>query len=143
MYKLEPVVRDGGTLIIYAPHVTEISHTWGKSLLKIGYHVRDWFLPRMDRFGGIPRGVLAHSTHVRGIGTVENGIEKPRIEVVLATGISKDICRKVNLGYRDPGSIDVARYVGHEAEGVLFVDHAGEILHRLSGQQEQPRPARA
>jgi nickel-dependent lactate racemase len=132
MYKLEPVVQAGGTLIIYAPRVTEISHTWGAHLMEIGYHVRDWFLPRMDRFSGIPRGVLAHSTHVRGIGTVENGVEKPRIEVVLATGIPPDTCRRVNLGYQDPGTMDVGRFQGRESEGVLFVDHAGEILHRLS-----------
>ena len=30
MYKLEPVVADGGELIIYAPHIREISLTHGK-----------------------------------------------------------------------------------------------------------------
>ncbi len=131
MYKLEPVVADGGTLIIHAPHVTEISYTWGRYLSEIGYHVRDWFLSRMDQFQHVPRGVLAHSTHVRGVGTYENGIEKPRIEVVLATAIPREICRQVNLGYRDPATINPADYRGREAEGVLCVDHAGEILHRL------------
>ena len=29
MYKLEPVVADGGELIIYAPHIREISLTHG------------------------------------------------------------------------------------------------------------------
>ncbi|MEA3344982.1 MAG: lactate racemase domain-containing protein, partial [Chloroflexota bacterium] len=29
MYKVEPVVADGGEVIIYAPHVTEVSYTWG------------------------------------------------------------------------------------------------------------------
>ena len=80
MYKLEPVVADGGTLIIHAPHVREISRTWGRYIERTGYHVRDWFLGRMESFRDIPRGVLAHSTHVRGIGTFENGVEKPRIE---------------------------------------------------------------
>ena len=132
MYKLEPIVQDGGTLIIYAPHVKEISHTWGSALMETGYHVRDWFLPRMEQFRHIPRGVLAHSTHVRGIGTVENGVEMPRVEVVLATGIPEDTCRRVNLAYRDPRSIDTQEFRDREPEGVLFVDHAGEILHRLS-----------
>ncbi len=133
MYKLEPVVETGGTLIIYAPHLAEISRTWGKHITEIGYHVRDWFLPRMDQFRGVPRGVLAHSTHVRGIGTVENGIEKPRIEVVLASAIPEETCRKINLGWRDPASIDLADYRDREGEGILLVDHAGEVLHRLSG----------
>ena len=35
MYKLEPVVADGGELIIYAPHMHEISVTHGK-LIKRG-----------------------------------------------------------------------------------------------------------
>jgi lactate racemase len=139
MYKLEPIVAPGGTLIIYAPKLTEISHTWGKHLLKIGYHVRDWFLPRMEQFSDVPRGVIAHSTHVRGIGTVENGVEKARISVVLATGIPEETCKRISLGYMDPRSIDLASYKGKEAQGVLFVEHAGEVLHRLASE----RPAGA
>jgi nickel-dependent lactate racemase len=132
MYKLEPVVAPGGTLIIYAPHLREISRTWGRYLERIGYHVRDWFLGRMDQFRDIPRGVVAHSTHVRGIGTFVDGVEKPRIEVALATGIPEAVCRKINLAYMDPASVRVEDYQGREDEGVLFVDHAGEILHRLA-----------
>ncbi|MGD9044952.1 MAG: lactate racemase domain-containing protein, partial [Desulfobacterales bacterium] len=82
MYKLEQVVAEQGRLIIYAPHIHDISRTWGKYLEKIGYHVRDYFLAQMDQFKDIPRGVLAHSTHVRGTGTYQNGVEKPRVEVV-------------------------------------------------------------
>ncbi|MGA2612256.1 MAG: lactate racemase domain-containing protein [Spirochaetia bacterium] len=132
MYKLEPVVAAGGCLIIHAPHVREISRTWGRYLERTGYHVRDWFLGRMDQFRDIPRGVLAHSTHVRGIGACVDGVEKPRIDVVLATGIPEETCRNVNLGYLDPAAIRVEDYQGREDEGVLFVDHAGEILHRLA-----------
>jgi nickel-dependent lactate racemase len=130
-YKLEQVVADGGTLIIYAPHIREISRTWGPSIEKIGYHVRDYFLAQMDRFKDIPRGVLAHSTHVRGSGSFQNGIEKPRMEVVLATAIPRATCKKINLGYLDPATIDVSAYKDKEHEGILFVDHAGEILYRL------------
>jgi len=132
MFKLEPVAADGGTLIIYAPHITEISYTHGKFLDQIGYHTRDYFLKRMDKFAGIPRGVIAHSTHLKGIGTFNNGVEKPRINVVLATGISRERCRKVNLGYMDPKQIDIANYENKEEKGILLVHHAGEVLHRLS-----------
>ena len=132
MYKLEPVVADGGTLIIYAPHITEVSYTHGKHLDKIGYHTRDYFLKQMNRFEGVPRGVMAHSTHVRGIGTFIDGVEKPRINVVLATRIPKDRCDKINLGYMNPDEINVADYENREDEGVLVVHHAGEILHRLA-----------
>jgi nickel-dependent lactate racemase len=132
MYKLEPVAADGGTLIIYAPHITEISYTHGKFLDRIGYHTRDYFLKRMDEFTGIPRAVIAHSTHVKGIGTFTDGVERPRINVVLATGISRERCRKVNLGYMNPEQIDIANYENKEDKGILLVHHAGEVLHRLS-----------
>jgi len=131
MYKLEQVVAPGGKLIIYAPHVHQISSVWGKQIERIGYHVRDYFLARMDSFGDIPRGVLAHSTHVRGSGTCENGIEKPRIDVILATGIPEAICRKIHLGYMNPEKIRISDYRNREEEGILYVDHAGEILYRL------------
>ena len=78
MYKLEPVVADGGELIIYAPHIREISETHGAIIRRIGYHVRDYFLGQWERFKDEPWGILAHSTHVRGVGTYENGVEKPR-----------------------------------------------------------------
>ena len=132
MYKLEPIVADGGTLIIYAPHITEISYTHGKFIDQIGYHTRDYFLKRMDKFAGIPRAVTAHSTHLKGIGTYIDGVEKPRINVVLATGISRERCRKVNLGYMNPDQIDIANYENREEKDILLVHHAGELLHRLS-----------
>ncbi len=131
MYKLEQVVAKGGQLIIYGPHICEVSRTWGPLIEKIGYHVRDYFLAQPDRFKEIPRGVLAHSTHVRGGGTYHNGAEKPLVEVVLATGIPEDTCRRINLGYMNPADIDVEKFMDREKEGILFVDHAGEILYRL------------
>ncbi len=133
MYKLEPIVADGGTLIIYAPHISEVSYTHGKVLDRIGYHVRDYFLKQMDKFQDIPRSSMAHSTHVRGCGTFEDGVEKPRVNVVLATAIPKERCDKINLGYMNPAQIKIADYENREHEGVLVVPHAGEILHRLRG----------
>ena len=131
MYKLEQVVAEQGRLIIYAPHIHDISRTWGKYLEKIGYHVRDYFLAQMDQFKDIPRGVLAHSTHVRGTGTYQNGVEKPRVEVVLASAIPKEKCEQINLGYLNPEEIRIEDYLDREEDGILFVDHAGEILYRL------------
>jgi nickel-dependent lactate racemase len=131
MYKLEPVVADGGRLIIYAPHIDTISYTHGHWIGQIGYHVRDYFLRQMDRFKAVPRGVLAHSTHVRGTGTFENGVEKPRIQVILATSIPEDQCRAVNLGYLDPHAIDVATWQAQDPEKRLLVNPAGETLYRV------------
>jgi len=133
VYKLEQVVAPGGTLIIFAPHIREISKTWGEQIEKIGYHVRDYFLAQPEAFCGIPRGVLAHSTHVCGTGCYENGIETPDVNVVLATAIPEETCRRIGLGYLDPASIRIDDYRDREEEGVLFVDHAGEALYRLEG----------
>lgn len=131
MYKLEPVVADDGELIIYGPHIKEISVTHGHLIRKIGYHVRDYFLAQMDKFKDIPGGILAHSTHVRGIGTYINGIEKPRVKVTLATSIPKEVCEEINLGYRDPATIDINEWKNREDEGILFVPQAGEMLYRV------------
>ncbi len=130
MYKIEPVVADGGRVIVYAPHITEISPVHGAILHQIGYHTRDFFLKQWDRYKGYPWGVVAHSTHVKGIGTYENGVERPRVDVILATGIPEAVCRKVNLGYMDPRGVDIEDYAGREDQGVLCVRRAGEVLYR-------------
>jgi len=126
-------------LIIWWRHIEEVSYTWGRYIEKTGYHVRDYFTAQMERFKEIPRAILAHSTHVRGLGSYENGIEKPRIDVILATSIPEGKCKMLNLGYLDPGKVRIDEYMNREGEGILFVDHAGEILHRL----ENERPSRS
>ena len=138
MYKLEPVVADGGELIIYGPHLREISVTHGNYIKRIGYHTRDYFLAQMEKFADIPGGILAHSTHVRGIGTYENGVEKPRVEVTLATAIPEDECKAINLGYRDPVGIDPADWRDKEDDGLLLVPSAGEVLYRLKENNPEP-----
>jgi len=139
MYKLEPVVADGGELIVYAPHITQISQVHGALIERIGYHTRDYFLKQWERFQGEPWGVVAHSTHVRGVGTYEDGVEHDRIQVTLATRIPEDLCRRINLGYRAPASIRVEDYADREDEGVLYVPAAGEMLYRLTDPPEWAR----
>jgi nickel-dependent lactate racemase len=131
MYKLEKVVADGGTLVIYGPHIREISRSWGREIEAAGYHTRDFFLAGMDKYRHVPRGVLAHLTHVCGMGTFEGGLEKPRIRVVLATAIPEAVCRKVNLGYMNPEGVRLSDYMDREDQGILFVENAGETLYRL------------
>ncbi|MUG95524.1 DUF2088 domain-containing protein [Scytonema sp. UIC 10036] len=132
MYKLEPVVADGGELIIYAPHISEFSYTHGKILAEVGYHVRDYFLKQWDKFQGYPGGVLAHSTHLKGMGTFDpKKGEQARIRVTLATGISPERCAAHNLNYCDPATIRPTEWANRENEGILLVPKAGEILYRL------------
>jgi nickel-dependent lactate racemase len=133
MYKMEPAIADGGEVVIYAPHITEISYTHGSVIDEVGYHVRDYFAKQWPHFRDYPWGVLAHSTHVRGLGTYdpETGIERPRIQVTLATGIPKERCNLVNLGYLDPATIKVSEWEGREDDGILVVPKAGEMLYRV------------
>jgi len=133
MYKLEPVVADGGELIIYAPHIHEVSITHGALIERIGYHCRDYFLKQWDRFKDEPWGILAHSTHVHGIGTYDaaSGVETSRIRVTLATGISAETCARINLGFRDWRSINKKEYTGRESAGILIEPKAGERLYHL------------
>jgi len=131
MYKLEPAVAIGGEVIIYAPHLDLVSRVHGKYIYEVGYHILPYFLNDWERFKNIPLGVLAHSTHLRGSGVMENGIEKPNVKVTLASKISAEDCGRLNLGYLDPSRIDFGAWKNREAEGVLYVPKAGEILYRL------------
>jgi nickel-dependent lactate racemase len=145
MYKTEPAVANGGEVIVYAPHLTEISYTHGRLIDEVGYHVRDYFVKQWDRFGHLPGGILAHSTHVKGTGTFDGatGVETPRIRVTLATGIPEERCRRVDLGYADHRRIDPGEWAGREAEGILLVPHAGEVLYRAESLSRVEEPARA
>ena len=135
MYKMEPVIADGGEVVIYAPNITEVSYTHGKYLDEIGYHCRDYFTKQWSKFQHYPHGVIAHSTHLRGMGTYDEttGVEQLRIKVTLATGIPRERCEKIGLGYIDPATFDPRDWVGKEEQGVLVVLRAGEMLYRLKG----------
>src|SRR6266536_6500125 len=128
MYKLEPAVAIGGEVVIYAPHLETVSHVHGKYIYEVGYHILPYFLNDWERFKNIPLGVLAHSTHLRGSGIMENRIEKPNVKVTLASKISAEDCARLNLAYLDPSQINLEEWKNREDEGVLFVPKAGEIL---------------
>ena len=132
MYKLEPAIALGGELIIYAPHLDVISHVHGKYIYEIGYHTLPYFLNDWERYRHIPLGVLAHSTHVRGSGVMEAGIEKPNVSVTLASRVPSAECARLNLGYQNPDEIDIESWKDREGEGILYVPRAGEILYRLA-----------
>jgi lactate racemase len=129
MYKTEPVVADGGEVVIFAPHVREVSHVHGRTLDEIGYHCRDYFVKQWDRFQHYPGGILAHSTHVKGLGTYDRGVEAPRIQVTLATAIPEARCRRINLGYLDPVAVNPDEWA--REPDTLVVPRAGELLFRL------------
>ncbi len=133
MYKMEPAIADGGEVIIYGPHITAVSYTHGKLIDEVGYHCRDYFVKQWEKFKNYPGGVLAHSTHVKGLGAYDpvTEVESSRIRVTLATGIPEERCRRINLGYCDPATIEFGQWMNRETEGVVMIPRAGETLYRL------------
>jgi nickel-dependent lactate racemase len=128
-YKVEPVVADGGEVVLYAPHITEVAKMH-PGLLRVGYHGRDFFLADWEKFRDLPRGDLAHATHLYGAGTYDPVAgETERVRVTLATGIPEDVVKSVNLHYQDPSTIDVAKWTADP--DALVVPDAGEVLYRL------------
>ncbi|WP_432941066.1 lactate racemase domain-containing protein [Kribbella sp. CA-253562] len=128
-YKVEPVVADGGEVILYAPHVTQLA-AMHPEIEQIGYHCRDYFVGQWEKFRDLHWGVLAHSTHLRGAGTWDPATgEHLRVEVTLCTGIPEDVVRGANLNHLDPAAFDLAEYENDPE--TLVIPNAGEILHRL------------
>jgi nickel-dependent lactate racemase len=128
-YKVEPIVADGGEVVLYAPHITKLSVTHPQ-IAVIGYHCRDYFVKQWDRFRDQHWGDLAHSTHLRGAGTYDEvDGERFRVKVTLATGIPEEQVRAVNLDYLDPAVVDVDAWAADP--DALVVERAGEDLYRL------------
>jgi hypothetical protein len=128
-YKVEPVVADGGEVVIFAPHVTEIA-PMHPEIEDIGYHSRDYFVAQWEQFRHVHWGVLAHSTHLHGAGSYDaTDGERPRVRVTLATGIPEAKVRGVGLEYLDPASVDLTAFDADP--DTLVVPQAGEVLYRL------------
>ena len=128
-YKVEPVVADGGRVVLYAPYLHELT-PMHPGVEDIGYHTIGYFTGQWDRFAERPWGELAHSTHLRGAGTWDpvDG-ERARVSVTLASGVSEARTRGVGLDWADPATIDVDAYEGDPEW--LVVPDAGEVLYRL------------
>ncbi len=131
VYKVEPIVADGGELIVYAPQIRRISLTHDRMLRRMGFHLRDYFLAHPDRCNGLRRAVLAYSTLVKGAGVYRDGREEPRVRVVLASGVPQSLCRELNLDSLDPREIRVEEWENRQAEGIALVRNAGEVLYRV------------
>lgn len=132
MYKLEPVAAESGEVIVYGPQIRAISFTHEEAIHRIGYHVIEYFTKQWDRFAREPKLIMAHSSNVRGVGTFDNGIEHPRVQVTLATSIPEEVCRSVNLGYRDYRTIALDEWRSRQTQDLLVVENAGQNLYRLT-----------
>jgi len=131
-YKIEPVVEDGGTIVVYAPHIKDISITHREVIKEVGFHIKDYFVANMKRYAKYHRAVLAYSALVKGAGTFIDDREKPRIKIVLSSAVPEHYCRALNLDYIDPSSIDIAKWENQESKSIKVIHDAGEVLYRLT-----------
>ncbi|MBA7589987.1 hypothetical protein ES708_32086 [subsurface metagenome] len=133
-YKLQSpgVMGPGGEIIIYAPHIN-CFHSRPEmdiALRQIGYHCKDYVKKYLKSNPEFSKNIAAHVINVRGAGSfdVDSGEEKFDFKVTLATGISKDICESVGLGYRNPDSIYREDFI---RPGKLWIKNGGKYLYKI------------
>jgi hypothetical protein len=129
-YKLGSVVETGGELIIYAPHLTQISATHGRLIEKYGYAPLEQVREMVEASDELRANlcIAAHLAHVSFAGHRDAlGNIGPRYRITMATGIDEATCRKVNLGYLDHRSFDVKHYATDP--DTLIVEDAGRDLY--------------
>ena len=133
-YKLQSpgVMAPGGEIIIYAPHINYF-HSRPEinlALKQIGYHCKDYVKKYLKSNSCFSKNIAAHVINVRGAGSfdVNSGKEEFNFNVTLATGISKEICESVGLGYRNPDSIRREDFIG---SGKLWIQNGGKYLYKI------------
>ena len=133
-YKLQSpgVMAPGGEIIIYAPHINcfHSRPEMDLALRQIGYHCKDYVRKYLKSNPGFSKNIAAHVINVRGAGSFDfnSGKEEFNFKVTLATGISKDICESVGLGYRNPDSIHRKDFIG---PGKLWIENGGKYLYKI------------
>jgi len=133
-YKLQSpgVMEKGGEIIIYAPHINcfHSRPEMDLALRQIGYHCKDYVKKYLESNLNFSKNIAAHVINVRGMGSfdVNSGKEEFNFKVTLATGISKDVCESVGLGYRNPDSIHHEDFI---SQGKLWIQNGGKYLYKL------------
>jgi lactate racemase len=131
-YKLGAIIEEGGELIIYAPHLNRLSATHGSLIEKYGYapleSVRDMLGVSQELRENLC--IAAHLAHVAYAGRLDDeGKVVSRYQITMATGLSEETCRRVNLGYRDHTALD---YEAMRSDpDTLIVKDAGRDLYQV------------
>jgi nickel-dependent lactate racemase len=129
-YKLGGIIEQGGDLIIYAPHLNQISATHGKLIEKYGYAPLESVREMVE---GSPElranlAIAAHLAHVSYSGSRNaEGQVVPRFRITLASAVPEDVCRRVNLGYMDPRKFNLSDY--ENDPDTKIVEDAGRDLY--------------
>lgn len=131
-YKLGAIIEDAGELIIFAPHLTKISETHGALIEKYGYAplevVRDMLGASQELRENLC--IAAHLAHVSYAGRMnDEGKFVSRYHITMATGLDREICERVNLGYMDQSQFDLNSY--RSDPNTLVVENAGRDLYQV------------
>ena len=129
-YKLGGIIKEGGELIIYAPHLRSISETHGRLIEKYGYapldRVREMVALSAELQNNL--AVAAHLAHVSYAGQRdEMGRVIPRYRITMASALDEETCRRVHLGFMDYRRF---RREDYESDSdTLIVERAGRDLY--------------
>ena len=129
-YKLGSIIEEGGELIIYAPHLSQLSATHGHLIEKYGYAPLEQVREMVEGSDELRANlcVAAHLAHV-SYGSARNaaGQLTPRYRITLASAVSEEACRRVHLGFLDHKSF---RWEGYQSDAdTLIVKDAGRDLY--------------
>jgi len=132
-YKLGSIIEEGGELIIYAPHLNTLSTTHGRLIEKYGYAPLET-VREMVAYSDELRAnlcIAAHLAHV-SYASSRNADGKiiPRYRITLASAVTEEVCRRVNLGYLDPRSFRREDYEGDP--NTFVVENAGRDLYLVN-----------
>jgi predicted MPP superfamily phosphohydrolase len=129
-YKLGSIIEEGGELIIYAPHLTQLSATHGRLIEKYGYAPLEQVREMVEGSDELRANlcVAAHLAHV-SYGSARNaaGQLTPRYRIVLASAVSEAACRRVNLGFLNHQDFRLEDY--QSDPDTLVVENAGRDLY--------------
>ena len=120
-------------MIIYAPHLKQISVTHGRLIEQYGYAPLELVREMVDNSDELRANlaVAAHLAHVAYASrqTTDGQIE-PRYRITLASGVPEDMTRRVKLGFLDHRQFDVTKY--RSDPDTLVVENAGRDLYLVS-----------
>lgn len=129
-YKLGSIIEEGGELIIYAPHLTQLSATHGGLIEKYGYAPLEQVREMVEGSDELRANlcVAAHLAHV-SYGSARNaaGELTRRYRITLASAVTEEACRRVNLGFLDHQKFRLKDY--QTDADTLVVDDAGRDLY--------------
>ncbi len=132
-YKLGSIIEPGGELIIYAPHLSQLSATHGHLIEKYGYAPLEQVREMVEGSDELRANlcVAAHLAHVSyGSARDASGRLTPRYRITLASAVPEDACRRVNLGYLDHSGLRLEDYES-DSETLIVAD-AGRDLYLLA-----------